>query len=235
MSAAASPPHGVATTRIWDVPVRLTHWALVVAVAGSWLSHYGGAGWFAVHRYCGYSVLVLVAFRFCWGFVGTRHARFRNFLAGPRRMLAYVRGGWRGVEAGHNPLGGWSVIALLLLLGLQAATGLCANDEIASAGPFYGWISHETSNRLTALHHGNANWLLALITLHVLAIGVYEWRLGKSLLRAMVTGRKPAAAVPAGAGIGSSHTLRALILLGVIALMLAVVLRLAPDSAPALF
>jgi cytochrome b len=84
--------------------------------------------------------------------------------------VAYVRGGWRGVEAGHNPLGGWSAVALLLLLGLQAATGLCANDEIASAGPFYGWISHETSNRLTALHHGNANWLLALITLHVLAI-----------------------------------------------------------------
>ncbi len=146
-----------------------------------------------------------------------------------------MRGGWRGIEAGHNPLGGWSAVALLLLLGLQAATGLCANDEIASAGPFYGWISHETSNRLTALHHGNANWLLALITLHVLAIAVYEWRLGKSLLRAMVTGHKPAAAVPAGAGIGSSQTLRALILLGVIALMLAVVLRLAPDSAPALF
>ena len=127
------------------------------------------------------------------------------------------------------------MVALLVLLGLQAATGLFANDEIASAGPFYGWISHETSNRLTALHHGNANWLLALITLHVLAIAVYEWRLGKSLLRPMVTGRRPADSVPDGAGIERSHTLRALVLLGVITLVLAVALRLAPDVAPALF
>ena len=235
MSAEARRSHGLPTTRIWDLPVRLTHWTLVMAVTGSWLTHYGGTRWFGVHRFCGYTVLALVAFRVSWGFFGTRHARFRSFLAGPRRVRDYVRGGWRSVQAGHNPLGGWSVVALLVLLGLQAATGLFANDEIASAGPFYGWISHETSNRLTALHHGNANWLLALITLHVLAIAVYEWRLGKSLLRPMVTGRRPADSVPDGAGIERSHTLRALVLLGVITLALAVALRLAPDVAPALF
>jgi cytochrome b len=221
-------------TRIWDLPVRVTHWALVVAVAGSWLSHYGGTRWFVLHRYCGYTVLVLVVFRLAWGFVGTRYARFRGFLSGPRRLLAYVCGGWRGVHAGHNPLGGWSVVTLLTLLGLQAATGLFANDEIASAGPFYGWVSHETSNRLTSLHHGNADWLLALITLHVLAVAFYEWRLGKALIRPMITG-KSTDAVPAHAGIDRSQTLRAIVLVACIVLLLAVALRLAPESALMLF
>jgi cytochrome b len=183
----------------------------------------------------GYTVLVLVVFRVAWGFVGTRHAGFCAFLSGPRRLVAYVRGGWRGVYAGHNPLGGWSVVAMLGLLGLQAATGLFANDEIASAGPFYGWVSHETSNRLAGLHHSNADWLLVLIALHALAIAIYEWRLGKTLIGPMITGRKATGTVPQDAGIERSRTLRAIVLVACIALAFAVVLRLAPDTAMMLF
>jgi cytochrome b len=234
-STGESPKRIRAAATVWDLPVRVTHWALAIAVVGSWLSHYGGTRWFAVHRYCGYTVLVLVAFRVAWGFVGTRHAKFRAFLSGPRRVREYLRGGWRDVQAGHNPLGGWSVIAMLGLLGFQATSGLFANDEIASAGPFYGWVSHETSNRLTALHHANADWLLVLLALHALAIVVYEWPLRKKLIGPMITGRKAADSVPENSAIGHSQTLRAIVLVTAIALALAVALRLAPDSVVVLF
>ena len=134
-------PH--ATTRlVWDLPVRITHWLLVACVGGSWATHYAGVEWFQWHRRLGYAVLVLVAFRVAWGFVGTRHARFANFLRGPRAIVEYLRSDRETV--GHNPLGALGVVAMLGLLGLQAATGLFANDEIMNAGPFYGWISPAT-------------------------------------------------------------------------------------------
>jgi cytochrome b len=221
--------------RIWDLPLRLTHWLLVVAIAGSWLTHYGGTAWFAMHRYCGYTVLVLVAFRLAWGVVGTRHARFATFVRGPRAVGAYVREGWRQPSAGHNPLGGWSVLLLLVLLALQALTGLFANDEVASAGPFYGWVSHSTSNRLTELHHASSDWLLAAIVLHLLAIAFYELALRRKLLTAMVTGWKSRATVTADEGIAQSSVLRALVLVVLLALSFAGLLRLAPDTALALF
>ena len=77
---------------VWDLPVRVTHWALVLAVAGSWATHYAGVEWFPWHQRLGYVVLVLVVFRLVWGFVGTRHARFSGFVRGPRATLAYLRG-----------------------------------------------------------------------------------------------------------------------------------------------
>ena len=89
---------------VWDLPVRVTHWALVLAVAGCWATHYAGVEWFPWHRRLGYVVLVLVVFRLVWGFVGTRHARFANFVRGPRTLLAYLRERGRAT-VGHNPLG----------------------------------------------------------------------------------------------------------------------------------
>jgi cytochrome b len=104
---------------VWDVPVRLAHWLLVLAVAGSWLTHYGGAAWFAWHRRCGYAVLLIVAFRIVWSFVGTPHARFAAFVRGPRAVLAWLRGG-APTGIGHDPLGALSVVAMLALLFAQA-------------------------------------------------------------------------------------------------------------------
>lgn len=221
--------------RVWDLPVRLTHWLLVVCVAGSWLTHEAGIEWFAWHRRFGYVTLVLVLFRTAWGFVGTRHARFATFVAGPRAIAAYLRGGTREQAVGHNPLGALSVVAMLALLLLQAVTGLFANDEIASAGPFYGWVAQETSNRITALHHANFDWLLALIALHVAAVAWHVRVRRAALVRAMVTGRKEAGLVPAREAIdGSRVPLAAAIVLVLIA-ALALALRAAPEAAIVLF
>ena len=172
------------TRLVWDLPVRITHWLLVACVAASWATHYAGVEWFQWHRRLGYAVLVLVVFRVVWGFVGTRHARFGNFLRGPLAIRDYLRGGRETI--GHNPLGALGVVAKLGLLVSQAATGLFANDEIMNAGPFYGWISPAMSNRLTGLHRANSDWLLVLIALHVLAVGWYVFVRRRALVRAIV-------------------------------------------------
>jgi cytochrome b len=219
---------------VWDLPVRVTHWALVLAVAGCWATHYAGVAWFTWHRRLGYVVLVLVAFRVVWGLVGTQHARFAAFVRSPGAVLAYLRG--RGRPAvGHNPLGALSVIALLGLMLLQASTGLFANDEIMNVGPFYGWIAPELSNRITSLHRASSDWLLAMIGLHLAAVMFYVKFLRQPLVSAMITGRKPATAVPAGEAIDASRTLLAIAIVAVIASVLAIAVRAAPEATIALY
>ena len=219
---------------VWDLPVRVTHWALVLAVAGCWATHYAGVEWFTWHRRLGYTVLVLVAFRILWGFVGTRHARFASFVRGPRVLLAYLRE--RGpVTVGHNPLGALSVIALLVLLLLQAATGLFANDEIMNMGPFYGWIAPELSNRITSLHRASSDWQMVLIGMHLAAVVFYVRVRRQPLVNAMITGRKPAAEVPAAEAIAGSRVLLAVVIVAVLAVGLAIAVRLAPEATIALY
>lgn len=219
---------------VWDLPVRVAHWLIVLAVATCWATHYAGVEWFAWHRRSGYAVLVLVLFRLLWGFIGTRHARFASFLRGPRVISDYVRGRAAG-GVGHNPLGALAVVAMLAVLLLQSATGLFANDEIINAGPFYGWIDQATSNRLTSLHRFNSDVLLMLIGLHVAAVVWYVAARRQPLLRAMVTGRKPAAQVPATEAIAGSRTLPALVIIAVLAGALALALKAAPDAVILLF
>jgi len=219
---------------VWDLPLRVTHWALVLAVAGCFATHYAGIEWFAWHRRLGYVVLVLVAFRILWGFVGTRHARFASFVRGPRAIVGYLRSGTRET-VGHNPLGALSVLLLLALLAVQALTGLYANDEIMSMGPFYGWIDPGLSNRITTWHRLNSDGLLVLVILHVIAVAWYVLVRRQALFRAMLSGRKPADVAPAGAEIAGSRTLLAIAIVASLATVLALLVRAAPEAMIALY
>lgn len=170
---------------IWDLPVRLFHWSLAGLIAFSWWSaeyHYDD-----LHIWSGMAVLTLLIFRFLWGLFGSSTARFANFVRGPRAVLGYLRGGWRGI--GHNPLGALSVIALLGLVTLQVGLGLVASDEDGlMAGPLLRFVSDRTSEAATELHEELFNVLLAFIGLHVAAIVYYRLR-GKRLVRPMITGQ----------------------------------------------
>src|SRR6187551_427228 len=113
--------------RVWDLPVRIVHWLLVIGIAGSYATHKLGVAYFSYHLWFGYLVVVLASFRILWGFVGTRHARFANFLRGPRATFASLRallGGAVPATPGHNPIGAWMVVFLLLALLAQGITGL---------------------------------------------------------------------------------------------------------------
>jgi cytochrome b len=223
MTPTDTPPP-VPAALVWDLPLRAFHWLLVLTVAGSFATHYAGIEWFDWHRRLGYATCVLVGFRCVWGFVGTRHSRFRSFLRSPVGIVAYLKGRESYPLAGHNPLGGASVAVFLLLLLLQAGTGLFANDEIANAGPFYGWITQDTSNLLTRVHALNANALLAGIGLHLLAVGWYDLVRRRGLTRVFLVGRKPGAEP-----IPSSRTLRALVIVLLLAGALALAIRAAPE------
>lgn len=224
-SAGQAPP-----PLVWDWPLRVFHWVLACAIAVSFATHYLGIEWFEWHRRAGYTALVLVAFRLAWGVVGPRYARFVSFVRGPRAVLDYLRGRSARPVAGHNPLGALSVLVLLAVVGTQAVTGLFANDEIANAGPFYGWISQETSNRLTAVHEACSNVLLACIVLHLLAIAWYDGVRRAGLVRAMVTGRKTGAE-----GITSSRGLLALGIVIALCIALALAVRSAPEATVSFF
>jgi cytochrome b len=224
-------PNSTAERRVWDLPVRIFHWTLVLAVAGAWLTHQLGISYFVYHLWCGYAVLVLVSFRIVWGLVGTRHARFWNFVRNPLATARYGFDLLRGRDAhyaGHNPLGAWMVIALLLALLAQAVLGLFGNDEISNLGPLNGYVSEARSLALTSVHRKLFWWILGAIALHVAAVVYHRVAKGENLVRAMFTGRKPAAVVPQQEAIQSSRILVALVIVALLAAVLAWVIQHAP-------
>jgi cytochrome b len=179
--------------RIWDLPVRLFHWCLVALILFSWWSGKEGGNYMLYHMWSGYTVLTLVVFRLIWGFCGSASARFAGFLRGPGAVIAYVRSlpQRRGhTHAGHNPLGGWSVVLLLACLLLQASTGLFANDDIATEGPLSGWVSKATSDFLTTIHFYNFYVLLALAAVHLCAVLFYLFYKAENLIGPMFSGYK---------------------------------------------
>jgi cytochrome b len=204
--------------RIWDLPTRLFHWTLAALVVFSIVTANIGGNWVQWHFYSGYAILTLIAFRLVWGFAGGRYARFSSFLFGPSAILATLRGAPGAPRTpGHNPLGSLSVFALLASIGVQAAIGLFANDDIASEGPLAKFVSKALSDRLTSLHHQNADLIVALVVLHLLAIAFYLLRKRENLVRPMLTGDKPGVEPRLASRDDAALRLRALVVLAVCA------------------
>jgi cytochrome b len=174
---------------VWDLPTRLFHWSLVAAVATSlFTSEFGPMD---LHMISGHVVLALLLFRLVWGIAGGRHARFASFVRGPSAVIAYARGmmsGKTSAHLGHNPMGGWSVLAIITLLAIQVATGLYANDDILTEGPLADTVSKSTSDFMTYIHHLASNGVYALIGLHLAAVAFYTFK-GHKIVRAMISGR----------------------------------------------
>ncbi len=213
---------------VWDIPTRLFHWLIVACVGLSWWSaeteNHG------LHQWLGYTVIVLVASRIVWGFVGSVHSRFADFLAGPGKVLAYLRGrGGHGV--GHNPLGGWSVIALLFLLLLQAVSGLFNSDDVFFTGPLYYGASVGLRDAMGVLHELAFNGLLALVGLHILAVLYHQFWRRERLLQAMLRG----SAKGRGGRSAPVSAWRALAVLLLCALALWGLLQLAPPPPPVMW
>lgn len=178
-------------TAVWDLPVRLTHWSFLTLVVVLLAS--GKLGHMDVHAKAGYAVLALAVFRWAWGLVGSAHARFSDFLHGPRTVAAYALAFARGRaprHLGHNPLGGWMVMTLLVVLTVQAALGLFANDDILFEGPLAYLVSSSASAMLTGLHKLLFKALLALVAIHVLGVVLHGVIERENLVIPMLTGRK---------------------------------------------
>jgi cytochrome b len=188
------PPDSAPDTRVrvWDVPVRLFHWLITVLFAFSWwTAETDRLDW---HLLSGYAILALVLFRIYWGFAGSATARFTAFIRGPRTVLGYARNLFQRSESvafGHNPMGGWSVIALILLLLLQTVLGLFAIDvDGINAGPLDTLVSFRTG-RWFAHQHGRVFDLLLILTgLHLAAVAFYWIYKRENLIGPMINGRR---------------------------------------------
>lgn len=205
----------MASHRVWDLPTRVFHWAMAALVLAQWCS----AEWNLLsmdwHFRLGYALLALVLFRIAWGFVGSDSARFSRFLAGPARVADYAPTLARrapSAQPGHNPLGGWAVVAMLAVLLAQSVTGLFSSDDISLFGPLAERVSADTAGQLTSVHKALTDVLVILIGLHLTAVAWYAVWKRDGLVPAMVTGRKRLAADPAlrFAGIGRAMVVFAL-------------------------
>lgn len=173
-------------TYVWDLPMRLFHWSLVLLVVTAFVTAKIGGNAMVWHGRLGLAILGLLVFRIVWGFVGSTYARFARFVRGPAAIRAYLKGEWRG--QGHNPLGALSVLALLSALAAMAGTGLFANDDIAFEGYLMPLIDSDLSGRITGIHHLLEKVLMLLIALHVGAIVFYARVRKHDLVRPMLTG-----------------------------------------------
>src|SRR5262249_14028242 len=193
---------GETQVKVWDAPVRLFHWLLVLLFAFMFFSGKSGSEWLEWHVRCGYAILALLLFRILWGLFGSTHARFSSFLAGPKACVECLRHLAKrrpSPYAGHNPLGGWMVLLLLLGLLFPAGTGLFANDDVLFEGPLASLVSSGMSDRLAGWHAWNFNLLLILTGLHVVAVLYHAGFMKENLIGAMFTGVKR---MPAGASGG---------------------------------
>ena len=176
---------------IWDLPIRLFHWILVVLLVTSWLTE--RLNYMRLHVICGLTILTLLLFRVVWGFVGSDTARFSRFLKNPIEALRHLMQLTRrepDTEVGHNAAGGWMVIGLLALLFIQVGTGLCANDDVLTEGPLARMTGKEWSDWLTHIHGLNFRLIEIAVVLHVFAIITYRVLKGHNLLLPMLTGKK---------------------------------------------
>jgi cytochrome b len=179
-------PDAVRPVAVWDLPTRIFHWALVGLIPFLWWTAENDH--MAWHKLAGFAVAALLAFRIYWGFFGSETSRFAEFLRGPCAIWNYLRGRRVSVP-GHNPLGGWSVVALLILTALETAFGLFAIDEDGvESGPFASTVSSDSAQLAAHWHALLFNGLLVLIGLHVAAILLYLFG-GQNLVGAMITGR----------------------------------------------
>ena len=193
--------------RVWDLPVRLTHWLLVVLIALQYASgqfELFGMEW---HMRLGQVTLALLVFRVLWGFFGSDNARFAHFLRGPGAVWRHAATLFRrepGSYPGHNPLGGWSIVLMFAVLLAQAVTGLFSSDDLGNAGPFADRVSEHTARLLTRWHKKGKDVLLILIALHLAGVGWHAWFKREALIRPMLSGRRALAADPAlrFAGLG---------------------------------
>jgi len=175
--------------RVWDLPIRLFHWLLVICIAGSFATIKLSDELIQWHSYFGYSILTLLIFRIIWGFVGSTHARFLSFAPTPKSLINYLRGKSQHV-LGHNPLGALSVFALLFALSVQVTTGLFVDDEIAFQGPFAKYVSSSVVSLFSQIHQANQVVIYTLITIHIAAIVYYRKFKGEDLIKPMINGDK---------------------------------------------
>jgi cytochrome b len=194
-AASGSPAEIVVA--VWDPFLRIFHWSLVLLFVLAYVSGSRPA-YYRVHLASGIAILGLVVFRLIWGFIGPRPARFTDFLRGPRAAIAHLRelvGGSHRPVLGHNPLGGWAVIVILLLVLLEVFSGLFAST-FDYDGPLASLIPDAWAATAADVHLLNLNLLLAVLLVHLAGVAITSVLGQENLVASMIHGRKRLPARP---------------------------------------
>jgi cytochrome b len=183
-------PASIAAT-VWDLPLRIFHWALVLLFA---IAYFSGIqpGYYGIHKGAGYAILGLLVFRLIWGFIGPGPARFVNFLKGPAAVSGHLKELLHRQHRplpGHNPLGGWAVLAILVLVAVQTVSGLFA-ATFDYEGPLARLLSDANQDMMAGLHALTINLLLALVAVHLVGIAATSFLGRENLVASMIHGRK---------------------------------------------
>jgi cytochrome b len=199
---------------VWDLPLRLFHWLLVTSMIASYVTAKLGFDWMQWHFYLGYGTIGLLVFRILWGFFGPKHARFGSFIRNPAAIWLYMksllhRDSVRTI--GHNPVGGLMVILMLVLVAVQATTGLFTTDDVVWAGPYNPSVSSSTASTLSSIHSINFNIILGVVCLHIAAIVFYGLYKRQNLVVPMLHGHLPSTLVPQREAISSSQLIKAVV------------------------
>ena len=181
--------------KVWDPLIRLFHWSLVIAFFTAYITE---DDFLTVHIYAGYTVLGLILFRIIWGLIGTRHARFSDFITPPRVAWQYLKDTLQ-LRAkrylGHNPAAGAMIALLLLSLIFTTLTGLATYGAVESAGPLGNWlgnIGESGENLLEEVHDFFANFTVMLVAIHVSGVIIESLLHRENLVRSMFHGYKKA-------------------------------------------
>jgi cytochrome b len=174
-------------SKIWDGAVRIFHWSQVVLLAGLWFT--AEQEWYGLHMTLAYVLAAVLLSRVVWGFIGSDNARFGHFLKSPNQVWQWLRQQPKPMATGHNPLSGYMVLSLILLLLLQFVTGLMTTDEILTEGPLVALVPPDWVSIASSIHKLNINLILALVAVHIAAALWHQWR-GDKVIHAMLTGKK---------------------------------------------
>lgn len=197
---------------VWDLPLRVFHWLLVLSVTASWATGKIGSEVRQYHMWLGYWMLGLLTFRVLWGVLGTRHSRFWSFVPTPASFARYARdviSGRAPKSIGHNPIGSLMIFLMLGLLITQVVSGLFVDDDVFYAGPYAHVVSSDTGKFFEGLHHEIVNWIVVLAIVHIAAALYHTYKMKEPIIRAMITGKKDVDVVPTEQEISGSAVLRA--------------------------
>ena len=207
---------------VWDLPVRLFHWLLVISLIASWYTSDGERDLIEYHLYTGYFILGLLLFRIIWGVIGTKYALFSQFIPTPKKLKSYLQGNTQKQDdntIGHNPLGALMVVFMLSLILSQVISGLFMNDDIFTSGPYYESVSSSTQQFMSFIHHNVFDVIVAVSLVHISAAFYYLFVKKSNLISPMITGFKRSNKAETS-GIKSSKLILSLVVIVVIMLFL---------------
>lgn len=204
---------------VWDIPTRLFHWFLVLALFAAWYTSDGEKGLIDIHLIVGYVILGLISFRLIWGVFGTKYARFSQFFPTIKRLQSYRKQSNQLDEnIGHNPVGALMVFFMLVLILSQGISGLFMNDDVFTTGPYYSSVDSSVQSFMSFIHRNFFDVIIAAAALHILAALYYLFVKKLNLIIPMITGYKHTKS--AENGIRSSKLVLALIVAVIVAAFL---------------